>query len=79
MSLGEVDQLPVEFIPWKDTAGKISGETITPYPPGIPVVIKGERISPRQLERLTDLLIHHAYFQTGEAWKDRGIAVVKHM
>lgn len=30
---------------WQDAAGRISGQVIAPYPPGIPVVYPGERIS----------------------------------
>jgi arginine/lysine/ornithine decarboxylase len=32
-------------IPWKDALGKVSAEMIAPYPPGIPVICPGERIS----------------------------------
>lgn len=31
-------------ISWREAAGKISGEMIVPYPPGIPLVYPGERI-----------------------------------
>lgn len=33
-------------IPWKEAVGKIAGEALIPYPPGIPIVHPGERISP---------------------------------
>ncbi len=33
-------------VPWQDAAGKISGQMIAPYPPGIPVIYPGEQISP---------------------------------
>lgn len=32
-------------IAWKDAAGKLSGQLIAPYPPGIPAVYPGEMIS----------------------------------
>ena len=32
-------------IPWKDAVGKISAEMIAPYPPGIPLIYQGERMS----------------------------------
>lgn len=75
--LADIDKMPIEYVPWKDAAGRVAAETITPYPPGIPLIIKGERISTRQVERLNDLLMNQAYFQTGLAWKDRGISVAK--
>lgn len=33
-------------IAWKEAVGKISGQMVAPYPPGIPVIYPGERISP---------------------------------
>ena len=32
-------------IPFKDSVGRISAEIVAPYPPGIPVLVPGERIS----------------------------------
>lgn len=32
-------------IPWEKAIGKVSGEMIAPYPPGIPVIYPGERIT----------------------------------
>lgn len=32
-------------IPWKNAVGKISGQMIAPYPPGIPILYPGEQIS----------------------------------
>lgn len=34
-----------ERIPWKDAKGKIAGEALIPYPPGIPLVNPGEIIT----------------------------------
>ncbi len=34
-----------EFVPFKDSAGRICAETISPYPPGIPVISPGEEIT----------------------------------
>lgn len=36
---------PKETVRWQDAVGKISGQMIAPYPPGIPIVYPGERIS----------------------------------
>ena len=32
-------------IPWKEAIGKVSAQTIAPYPPGIPILYSGERIT----------------------------------
>jgi arginine/lysine/ornithine decarboxylase len=36
---------PFEDVDTTDAAGRIAAEQITPYPPGIPVIIPGERIT----------------------------------
>ena len=42
-------------VPLKKAAGQISAQTLTPYPPGIPVLIPGERITNEICEYLIDL------------------------
>jgi len=41
-----------ETVPADKAAGRISAEQITPYPPGIPVIIPGERITAELLDYL---------------------------
>ena len=36
---------PVEVVPAEEAPGRIAAEQITPYPPGVPVVLPGERIN----------------------------------
>jgi arginine decarboxylase len=40
MAHGEIDRVPVDEI-----AGRISGVLLTPYPPGIPLLVPGERVN----------------------------------
>jgi arginine decarboxylase len=42
----------VEAVPARQAAGRIAAEQITPYPPGIPVVIPGERLNHAVIEYL---------------------------
>ncbi|MBL0350578.1 MAG: aminotransferase class I/II-fold pyridoxal phosphate-dependent enzyme [Elusimicrobia bacterium] len=42
-------------VPLSRSIGQISAQTLTPYPPGIPVLIPGERITPEIVNYLTDL------------------------
>jgi arginine/lysine/ornithine decarboxylase len=35
-----------EFVKFKESAGRVCAEVITPYPPGIPVISPGEEITP---------------------------------
>ncbi len=36
---------PTEFVKFRESAGRICAEVITPYPPGIPVISPGEEIT----------------------------------
>jgi arginine/lysine/ornithine decarboxylase len=45
MSPREAFLAPTEFVRFKDSAGRICAEVITPYPPGIPVLSPGEVIT----------------------------------
>lgn len=43
---------PKRQIPLKESLGKIMGESISPYPPGIPWVVMGEEMTPELLDAL---------------------------
>jgi arginine/lysine/ornithine decarboxylase len=43
---------PTESVPARDAIGRVCAEQITPYPPGIPVLIPGERITEAALDYL---------------------------
>jgi len=51
-SLGEAYDMPKETVLLKESAGKISGEFLYLYPPGIPLLVPGERIGEKLLERV---------------------------
>jgi lysine decarboxylase len=44
---------PTEDVPVGEAAGRVAAEIITPYPPGIPAVLPGERLSEPVLRYLT--------------------------
>jgi arginine/lysine/ornithine decarboxylase len=41
-----------ELVPVEEAVGRIAAEQVTPYPPGIPVLVPGERINAEVLEYL---------------------------
>jgi lysine decarboxylase len=43
---------PVEMVPTSQACGRIAAEQITPYPPGIPAVVPGERLNDAVLDYL---------------------------
>lgn len=45
---------PVEHVPATEAVGRLAAEVISPYPPGVPVVIPGEVIEQEALDHLLD-------------------------
>lgn len=43
---------PTDTVAIGEAAGRIAAEQVTPYPPGIPVVVPGERLTSPVLEYL---------------------------
>jgi arginine decarboxylase len=43
---------PAEQVPIEEAAGRVAAEPASPYPPGVPVVVPGERIGSEALEYL---------------------------
>lgn len=41
-----------EQVPWRRAVGRVCTELLTPYPPGVPVAVPGERFDPQVLEYL---------------------------
>jgi len=56
VSLREALFETVEEIPFKNAAGRVSGVFITPYPPGIPLVVPGEIIDKEVIDYVDILL-----------------------
>ncbi|WP_435644431.1 aminotransferase class I/II-fold pyridoxal phosphate-dependent enzyme [Streptomyces sp. H49] len=49
---------PVEHVPAEHAAGRIAAETISPYPPGVPVVAPGEVITDEVVDYLRSGVAH---------------------
>ncbi|MBT2566311.1 hypothetical protein J7I84_07350 [Arthrobacter sp. ISL-85] len=43
---------PVEVVPYEAAPGRIAAEMATPYPPGIPLLLPGERINKAAIDYL---------------------------
>ena len=43
---------PVENVPAEAAAGRVAAEQITPYPPGVPAILPGERINAAVIQYL---------------------------
>ena len=65
----EMASLAVEEVPIGEAVDFICAETIIPYPPGVPLLLKGERITEEKLHQLNRLLQAGARFQGGSTIK----------
>ncbi|TGB00839.1 aminotransferase class I/II-fold pyridoxal phosphate-dependent enzyme [Halobacillus salinus] len=75
MSFSSMQETPVEWVHWSEAAGRIAAEAILPYPPGIAVVLKGERMTESQICYIEALIGQGARFQNEAI--ETGIRVFK--
>ncbi|MFL6561309.1 MAG: aminotransferase class I/II-fold pyridoxal phosphate-dependent enzyme, partial [Bacillus sp. (in: firmicutes)] len=69
----EMDKLAMREVPISEAFEEVCAETIIPYPPGIPLLLKGERITKNKLSQLTLLLKTGARFQGGSSLNEERI------
>jgi arginine/lysine/ornithine decarboxylase len=70
-----MSELDVCEVSITDAAGTVCAETIIPYPPGIPLLLKGERITNAAIQQLNSLMKSGARFQGGSSL-ERGLVKV---
>jgi len=49
---------PQEIVPFAESEGRIAAESLAAYPPGVPNVLPGERLSAETLEFIADSMAH---------------------
>ncbi|WP_407305965.1 aminotransferase class I/II-fold pyridoxal phosphate-dependent enzyme [Desulfosporosinus sp. SB140] len=62
-------------IPLRESLGYIVGETISPYPPGIPIVVMGEQMTPEVLETL--LMVGKGHWQGWQGFETQTIWIIE--
>ncbi|WP_339212151.1 aminotransferase class I/II-fold pyridoxal phosphate-dependent enzyme [Aeribacillus sp. FSL K6-3256] len=65
------------FVSLEEAIGEISAEMIIPYPPGIPFLMRGEKITKNQIEALKRLMKLRANFQGGKKLAEGLISIFK--
>jgi arginine/lysine/ornithine decarboxylase len=63
LSFEDMEEKGEALIPIDEAEGEISAGMVTPYPPGIPLLIPGERITSHAIERLTEYVKNKANIQ----------------
>lgn len=64
-------------VPFHRAVGEVSAETVIPYPPGIPLLMKGEAITKMHVEKLRHLLKNGARFQGGSKLNEHHLMILK--
>jgi arginine/lysine/ornithine decarboxylase len=77
MSFKEMSKKERDFTSLSQAAGKVCAESIIPYPPGIPLVLPGERVKKEHIESLEYLLKIGAKIQGGERLKSGELKIFK--
>lgn len=70
-----IESLSTVRISLDKAAGAVSAEEVTPYPPGVPVILRGERITASQLNLLRQWHDAGGRFQSGHDVISKGIHV----
>lgn len=76
MSLVKVRENKKEWIPYMRAIGKISASMVIPYPPGIPLILPGEKITVAKLSQLEELISTGANFQGNHRLEEKLIQVI---
>lgn len=76
LSYKKMDEIEKEMVPLEKSIGKVISEEIIPYPPGVPILLSGEKIEEGHLKILADLKKAGAHFQGTDVFES-GVKVFK--
>ena len=71
----EMKNLEIIDIPISESINRVAAETVIPYPPGIPLLLQGEKITQDKVENLKRLIQDQAKFQGGSMLKQHKLKV----
>ncbi|RJS60998.1 aminotransferase class I/II-fold pyridoxal phosphate-dependent enzyme [Bacillus sp. PK3_68] len=69
------EKCQIEWIAVQESADRIAAETVIPYPPGIPLIISGEKISKEQAVAIEKLHAQGVHIQGGQRLRENQLAV----
>lgn len=75
LSFEELEMGVFEWLPYPKALGRISAAMVVPYPPGIPLVLPGEKWTLGKLESLADYLAMNAQIQGEHRLEEKLIRV----
>lgn len=66
-----------EWLSFEESVGRVVAGSIIPYPPGIPLLISGEKVTEGHIRYLNELLRMGAKLQGAIRVKEKQLVVVK--
>ncbi|MHA6489217.1 aminotransferase class I/II-fold pyridoxal phosphate-dependent enzyme [Bacillus cabrialesii] len=64
-----------EYVDFNEAAGRLNAEDIIPYPPGIPMIMAGERITKESVQKLSRLISMKTHVQGNTKIKEKQLLV----
>jgi lysine decarboxylase len=74
LSYREMNQLHQELVPFNEAVGYIAAEAIIPYPPGIPLILKGEKVTEAHMDMIRQLKEQQVSLQK---WNKTGMMIFR--
>lgn len=75
LSFAELSRTKGKTVSLEEAEGNISLQDVTPYPPGVPLLLAGERITKAHLQAIESRRTAGAHFQKGAAIFTKGIRI----
>lgn len=75
LSYHQLNGYSKEAVSFQEALGLLSGDAVIPYPPGIPLLMEGERITEGHIEEMKQLIQGGARFQGSQMIKEEKLAV----
>ncbi|RNF38312.1 aminotransferase class I/II-fold pyridoxal phosphate-dependent enzyme [Planococcus salinus] len=77
LSFEEIDLADYEWIPYTQAIGRIAVGMVIPYPPGIPLVVAGEKWTTAKMEELMNYMSSMAQIQGEHRLEDKKLSVLQ--
>lgn len=75
--LNQLEEQGQIILPLREAIGQISLETVIPYPPGIPVLLRGERVTKEHVVSIEHHIAASVHLQGGESLQEGTLRVIE--
>nr|WP_279401750.1 aminotransferase class I/II-fold pyridoxal phosphate-dependent enzyme [Piscibacillus salipiscarius] len=75
-SYNELKSFKAKWVDWERAAGEIAAQAVIPYPPGVPLLLKGERINQYHIAAIKQAFSRGQYIQYSGKDLSKGIEIL---